>query len=310
MYMFLSICLICMLLPLNILAAQENEVISLTIKYPVEDVHFTFYKVSEFSEYGIFDIVSPFDQYIEEVQDLEKLEKDPDTITTETWVNLANSLRAYVVSEQIPYDFIEKTSNNGSITIDNIEKGLYLIIGEQAESEGRTYTPAPVLMTVPNRDEQGNWDTQVVLDYTGKTSINDIYDEYNVQKVWDDEGHESKRPDEIVVNLYMDENKEPYESVILNDDNNWMYTWTDLPVGHEWTVAEDEIPENYKVSYQPDGNVLYIVNCFESDTPDSPSGGRLPQTGQLWWPVPILAILGIALFAFGWARKQSGERER
>lgn len=35
----------------------------------------------------------------------------------------------------------------------------------------------------------------------------------------------------------------------------------------------------------------------------------LPQTGQLWWPVPLLTVLGMAAFALGWFqhRRVSGE---
>lgn len=29
-------------------------------------------------------------------------------------------------------------------------------------------------------------------------------------------------------------------------------------------------------------------------------GGKLPQTGQLWWPVPVCGAAGIILFAVGW----------
>lgn len=36
-----------------------------------------------------------------------------------------------------------------------------------------------------------------------------------------------------------------------------------------------------------------------------PSGGKLPQTGQLWWPVPVLAIAGAAFVLFGWLRRRS-----
>lgn len=35
--------------------------------------------------------------------------------------------------------------------------------------------------------------------------------------------------------------------------------------------------------------------------PDSPVMSGLPQTGQLNWPVPVLAVSGVVLFAFGWA---------
>lgn len=32
----------------------------------------------------------------------------------------------------------------------------------------------------------------------------------------------------------------------------------------------------------------------------NPSTPRLPQTGQLKWPIPVLAFLGLALFSLGW----------
>lgn len=35
----------------------------------------------------------------------------------------------------------------------------------------------------------------------------------------------------------------------------------------------------------------------------------LPQTGQLNWPVPVLAILGLLLFAIGWVLRVTGERK-
>ena len=40
---------------------------------------------------------------------------------------------------------------------------------------------------------------------------------------------------------------------------------------------------------------------------------KLPQTGQLNWPVPVLVVLGLALFSLGWGlrfgrRKDSHEK--
>ena len=35
----------------------------------------------------------------------------------------------------------------------------------------------------------------------------------------------------------------------------------------------------------------------------APSGDKLPQTGQLWWPVPVLAVLGLLCVALGWRRR-------
>ena len=45
---------------------------------------------------------------------------------------------------------------------------------------------------------------------------------------------------------------------------------------------------------------------LELDDPDIPLGD-LPQTGQLWWPVPVLAIAGMVLFLIGWAVRRRDE---
>lgn len=38
----------------------------------------------------------------------------------------------------------------------------------------------------------------------------------------------------------------------------------------------------------------------EPSEPDTPDDSTLPQTGQLWWPVSLLAIGGILLYSIGW----------
>lgn len=45
---------------------------------------------------------------------------------------------------------------------------------------------------------------------------------------------------------------------------------------------------------------------IELDDPDVPLGD-LPQTGQLWWPVPVLAVSGAFLLLVGLVRRRGGE---
>ena len=45
-----------------------------------------------------------------------------------------------------------------------------------------------------------------------------------------------------------------------------------------------------------------------SQEPQTPMGDKLPQTGQLNWPIPVLAVAGLALFTFGWVLRASGRR--
>ena len=44
---------------------------------------------------------------------------------------------------------------------------------------------------------------------------------------------------------------------------------------------------------------------IEIDDPDVPLS-ELPQTGQLWWPVPMLAVGGTFLLLLGWGRNRRG----
>ena len=37
-----------------------------------------------------------------------------------------------------------------------------------------------------------------------------------------------------------------------------------------------------------------------SKKPEKPQDPTLPQTGQLNWPVPVLAVSGVVLFTIGW----------
>ena len=82
---------------------------------------------------------------------------------------------------------------------------------------------------------------------------------------------------------------------------------------------------------EEDGSMNYIVEAVPkvvektpSDEPGSGSGSgsgsgtagggsntggssKLPQTGQLWWPVGLLAISGILMYSFGWNCNRKSE---
>ena len=106
----------------------------------------------------------------------------------------------------------------------------------------------------------------------------------------------------------------------------------DLPVGL-YVVFQEKAAKGYKaikpflVSVpfrEEDGKLNYRVNAIpkpevaekeptptptqtpsKTPTPTPPGntppsgGGKLPQTGQLWWPVPVLVICGLFLFLLG-----------
>lgn len=61
----------------------------------------------------------------------------------------------------------------------------------------------------------------------------------------------------------------------------------------------------YQVNAEPK---IGIYTPPTPETPPTPPGkppkGKLPQTGQLWWPVPVMAIAGTVLIAAGLRAKR------
>lgn len=171
------------------------------------------------------------------------------------------------------------------------------------------------------------------------------------EKVWKlDDGKTAA--DSVTVALYKDGVE--YDSKRLNKDNNWQYTWDNLPMAN-WSVKEVNPPKGFKVSIEQIDNKFIITNDDIGDSvdpkpdkpdkpvdpnnpdnpvvpdtvPDNPnndtnqpsdpnyntidengiptgaenSSGDLPLTGQLWWPVWILTLLGFAMITVGFYMK-------
>lgn len=99
---------------------------------------------------------------------------------------------------------------------------------------------------------------------------------------------------------------------------NGKVTFSDLELGLYLLVQNQAADGYYKVKpflvsvpYLEDGTYIYDVDATtktelekrpaaKEPPPTEPTGSKLPQTGQLNWPVPVLAILGLGLFAAGW----------
>ncbi|MCI8698029.1 MAG: hypothetical protein HFF29_02820 [Oscillospiraceae bacterium] len=66
---------------------------------------------------------------------------------------------------------------------------------------------------------------------------------------------------------------------------------------------EDTDPPLGNITPPPRGSAP--LEEIELDDPDVPLGD-LPQTGMLWWPVPVLAIAGLMLIVIGIVRRRTG----
>ena len=105
---------------------------------------------------------------------------------------------------------------------------------------------------------------------------------------------------------------------------NGILTFTNLPLGF-YLVVETKPAEGYTtlepflvtVPYRnDDGSYEYNVDAFPKETlleppvptptptPTPTPPPNLPQTGQLWWPVPLLAGIGLIFLIIGLIRKK------
>lgn len=132
-----------------------------------------------------------------------------------------------------------------------------------------------------------------------------------VNKAWaDDEGVD--RPESVSVQLYAD--GVAYGApVTVSGDYGWSYTWYDLPLGAEYTVAEVNVPEGYEAKV--DGYTITntyvgeeVIEEVEPPLADAPEGelpeeefdeedvpmADVPETGDMTAAFAVLSAVSAA----------------
>ncbi len=212
------------------------------------------------------------------------------------------------------------TDDMGMTVFEELSLGAYLVL-PVGEKEGYI-TPTPFIITVPMWDAaEEKW--QFDIDASPKTDIRGeegAMTHISVKKQWFGEG---EHPSEIKVSLLRD--SVIVDTVILNGEKDWYHRWDRLDRAHSWSVAEISVPEGYAVGYNISEMTVTIDNSkleYDDPTDDSPGEttddtepgdttppDKLIQTGQLNWPVPVLSVMGLVIFAAGWALCNLGRGE-
>lgn len=87
-------------------------------------------------------------------------------------------------------------------------------------------------------------------------------------------------------------------------------TYTSKPFLISLPEYTNEGAWNYNVVAYPKTGVWNPpVTPPDSEPPEHPKPPKLPQTGQLWWPVPILACGGLVFVLVGLIRRKGGKHE-
>lgn len=197
------------------------------------------------------------------------------------------------------------SSSDGRAIFSDLSAGLYLVkLSGSAKGDSRTYTMKPFLVSVPMMNEE-NTGWQYAVEAVPKLmSLDRPVVDVTVKKQWaeDDPTH---RPDSITAELWG--GGQCADTVELTKENDWTHVFRDLDPSIDWSVREQKIPQGYGVSYREDSrtHTLLIINTGIHDGP-----GGLIQTGQLNWPVPILAGGGLCLIFAGAVMNRGKKKEK
>ncbi len=284
----LSICFLLLLcigtaLPVSASGAVDWErtgSVSVTLKdedIAVSDAEITLYKVADAGSlnsnlhFTFTDAFADFGGTPEELQSKEKIQ----------------SLTDYAAEQNVNGKTLH-TDENGSVCFSNLSLGLYLAV--QTGSVPGYSDCSPFLVSVPSEaDNEWIYD----IDATPKTDIVRLVD-ITVKKVWNDDGEH--RPESVTVQLR--NGGTIVDTVTLKEQNGWSHTWTGQPKSDSWSVKEVNVPKGYTATYQKNGFIYTVTNT-----------ATLIQTGQLKWPIPLLAGAGLLLFAGGWILYFKGKRK-
>ena len=267
-------------MPAGVYAADEpdlNEkgVIGIVLeseedKRPVAEADVTLYRVADAELVDgklRYSCVGDFAGYAKTLDDIKSLES-------------AQKLFQYALDHRISGE-TKYTDGTGRTQFDGLEAGVYLI--SETKGNGSYERFLPFLAVLPY-DNDGKWEYNLIAEPKFKELGGDNKVDITVKKIWNDDG--KNRPDSITAELWCD--GQVYDTAELSDENGWQNVWKDLDVTKEWSVKEQSVPAEYTVTYSKNGNIYTIYNTR-----------ALIPTGQLRWPVPVLAVGGLVLITAG-----------
>ena len=230
---------------------------------------------------------------------------------------LANALEGYALRDGVVPTYSAVTDAAGAAIFPpeagvEMTEGWYLVLIENYVDEDEMLETQPALISVSQGESQ---EAPLKMSITSLRRPSEEQVVIDATKIWKGEG--AVLPESVSIQLLCD--GAVCETVELNEENGWHYSWEGLSSAHRWTVMEESVPSDYRVAVERDGDSISLVNTYVPErTPDEPGGdvpgdeeeggGDLPQTGGMWWPVPLLLFAGAASIAIGVLRLSCGRR--
>ena len=278
------LCLCFHLIPHQAMAASTSDAVepiipenecSLTISYcyaetAFSDIEVKLYRIAQVSADFKYTLTQPFEASGLILDGIR---------TAGEWNVIRSTLEAHILAYNIAPEFAAVTNEDGQVSFETLETGMYLAIVSQAEQDDLHYRFDSALIALPGLGPDGRWQYQVSVNAKGEVLPPvdpDEEVELKVLKLWRGDEGRTERPKSIEVEIFRDGSS--YKTVILSEENHWAYTWTAKDDGSSWTVVERNIPQGYTVTVEERQSTFVLTNTWTPTDPDDP--GRPPQTGD------------------------------
>ena len=171
---------------------------------------------------------------------------------------------------------VVRNDNNYCLEIDDVKyysqdkKAEDIAALEKATEDEAKETgsePAEIELT----GEEGLLEDGDSIVFSNSTITYGNYTSVGVKKVWELNGT-GTASDSVTVNLL--KNGKVDKTVVLNQGNNWSYTWSLLDDSYTWTVSEADVPEGFTSTITKEGLTFTITNTYvEEEKTDEEEGG-------------------------------------
>lgn len=246
-------------------------------------VTFKLYQVADMDEDARFTLKAPYSQLNIDINAMKN---------AADWAAASEAMKA--LTTDITPTAEGTTDADGRVVFTDLTPGLYLVSGVPTIIGTWAYSFQSFLTAIPTRDMEEVWQYDVLS--TIKLERSEATINLECLKIWEDDNRGTNRPTEIEVHLLQDGIQ--IDAVRLNAENNWHHIFCDLPADHEYSLREVlDGNSGYEPQYSIVNGVYVITNYQTATATPTPS---IPETGQLWWPVPLLAGSGMILFVIGW----------
>ncbi|MCR5599461.1 MAG: Cna B-type domain-containing protein [Ruminococcus sp.] len=183
---------------------------------------------------------------------------DINEINEENVSEKAKTLESYAVADGIAPVGSGETDENGELKFSGLSKGIYLAVGRTLQVGNTYYVPSSLLLEADDSDISFSYDAYPKFAYA---TLGGSVGSYTVRKVWiNDSAENTARPSYVTVDLFR--NDELYDTVVLNEENNWEHRWIDLEPINDWYVVEREIPVGYNVIIDFNSTQYLIKNSY------------------------------------------------